>query len=308
MIRMPGRSFTGALPSLTTEQSALRAELFADVQSLAGEIGQRNVFRYAKLTAAAEFIERSFTGAGWRPRRDSYEVDGKICHNIEVELPGRSAEVILVGAHYDSVIGAPGANDNGTGVAAVLALARRFSGKPCARTLRFVAFVNEEPPHFQTELMGSWVYASRCKQRGDRIAAMLSLETIGCFSSHRGSQHYPVPLLGLVYPSAGNFIAFVGDIRSRKLVRQSIGSFRRHTQFPSEGAALPAGIPGIGWSDHWSFWQHGYPAIMITDTAPFRYPHYHLGSDTPEQLDYASMARVVSGVEKVIRDLADAVE
>jgi Zn-dependent M28 family amino/carboxypeptidase len=203
------------------------------------------------------------------------------------------------------VTGAPGANDNGSGVAGVLALARRFAGKPCARTLRFVAFVNEEPGHFQTELMGSWVYARRCKERGDRIAAMVSLETIGCFFHEPGTQSYPAPGLGLCYPTTGNFIAFVGDLSSRKLVRRAIGSFRRGAEFPSEGAALPASIPGIGWSDHWAFWQHGYPAIMVTDTAPFRYPHYHLRSDTPEQLDYDSMSRVIFGLEKVVAELAN---
>ena len=135
---------------------------------------------------------------------------------------------------------------------------------------------------------------------------MISLETVGCFFTQPNSQRYPVPLLGAIYPTTGNFIAFVGNIASRKLVRQAIGSFRRHAQFPSEGAALPPSIPGVGWSDHWSFWQHGYNAIMVTDTAPFRYPHYHTPSDTPEKLDYDSMARVVAGMENVIRDLLDA--
>lgn len=152
--------------------------------------------------------------------------------------------------------------------------------------------------------MGSLVYAGRCKRLGDPIVAMLSLETIGCFLQAPGSQQYPLPVLDMIYPDAGNFIAFVGDFASRALIRRALGSFRRHAQFPSEGAALPASVPGVGWSDHWAFWQHGYPAFMITDTAPFRYPHYHTVRDTPDQLDYDSMARVVSGVEKVISELA----
>jgi hypothetical protein len=304
MIRMPGKSFAGEAPPLSTEQLALRAELVRDVQTLASEIGERNVIHYRELTAAAEFIERSFADAGLRSRRDTYEVDGQPCHNIEAEVPGQSPEAIVIGAHYDSVVGAPGANDNGSGVAAVLALARRFAGQPTARTLRFVAFVNEEPGHFQTELMGSWVYASRCKSRGDRIAGMLSLETIGCFFKEPRSQNYPIPALGMIYPDRGNFIAFVGDLSSRKLVRKAIARFRQHATVPSEGAVLPASVPGVGWSDHWSFWQHGYPALMVTDTAPFRYPHYHQRSDTPDQLDYDAMTRVVSGVEHVIAELA----
>jgi hypothetical protein len=304
MMRMPGKSFIGALPPLTQKQIALQAELVRDVQVLAGDIGERNVEHHQELTAAAEWIERSFRDAGYLPRRDSYEVESKPCHNIEAELPGRGSGILVIGAHYDSVSGAPGANDNGSGVAAMLALARRFAGQPGERTLRFVAFVNEEPGHFQTELMGSWVYASRCKNRGDQISGMISLETIGCFSHEPGSQSYPVPLLGMIYPSVGNFIAFVGDLSSRKLVQEAVGSFRRNAQFPSEGAVLPASIPGVGWSDHWSFWQHGYPALMITDTAPFRYPHYHRRTDTPQQLDYDSMARVITGVETVIAEFA----
>jgi Zn-dependent M28 family amino/carboxypeptidase len=171
--------------------------------------------------------------------------------------------------------------------------------------VRFVAFVNEESPFFQTQQMGSWVYANECKLRGDHIAAMVSLETLGYFSVSSGSQKYPVPWLSMIYPNVGNFIAFVGNVSSRALVKQAIGSFRRRAEFPSEGAALPARIPGVGWSDHWSFWEHGYPAIMITDTAPFRYPHYHAASDTPDKLDYASMARVVEALTNVIEELAN---
>ena len=305
MVRMPGKSFHGASPALSTAELVLREELAADVRQLAGAIGERNVAHYEALVAAAEFIAQSFVQAGLIPRRDGYEVAGKLCENIEVEIPGSSAEVVILGAHYDSVLGSPGANDNGSGVAVFLALARRFAGKPNARTLRFVAFANEEPGYFQSEQMGSLVYASRCKARGDRIVAMVSLETVGYFSDAPGSQNYPMLGLGAIYPSRGNFIAFVGNVSSRALVRQAIASFRQHATLPSEGAALPANVPGVGWSDHWAFWQHGYPAIMLTDTAPFRYPHYHARSDTPDKLDYDSMARLVTGVEEVVTDLAN---
>ena len=228
-------------------------------------------------------------------------------HNIEAEIHGASPEIVLVGAHYDSVFGAPGANDNGTGVAALLALARRFAGKQTQHTLRFVAFVNEEPPYFQTPQMGSLVYAGRCKARGDRIAAMISLETIGYFSDAPRSQKYPVAALGAFYPKVGNFIGIVGNVRSRWLVRRAIAEFRKEGKIPTEGAALPAFIAGVGWSDQWSFWQHGYPGIMITDTAPFRYPHYHEATDTPDKLDYDRFALVVSSAEKLIRSLGESV-
>ncbi|HWM25987.1 MAG TPA: M28 family peptidase [Chthoniobacterales bacterium] len=302
-MRMPGRNVSTAAP-LSADEIALRAELAADVQTLAGEIGERNMRRYPQLNAAADFIEDSFSRAGLQPRRDTYELDGRACHNIETEIRGARPQILLIGAHYDSVFGSPGANDNGSGVAALLALARRFAGKSAGQTLRFVAFVNEEPFYFQSEQMGSFVYASRCKARGDQITGMISLETIGYFSDAPGSQAYPSPVIAPFYPSTGNFIAFVGNIGSRTLLRRAIALFRQQGKLPSEGAALPSFVPGVGWSDQWAFWQHGYPGIMITDTAPFRYPHYHEATDNPDKLDYDRFALVVSGVEKMIEGLA----
>src|SRR5207248_5216716 len=244
-----------------------------------GQIGERNLNRYPQLQAAADFIESSLVRAGLQPQRDGYTLNDLVCHNIVAEVTGASPEIVLIGAHYDSVFGAPGANDNGSGVAAMLALARRFAGRPTSKTLRFVAFVNEEPPFFQTSQMGSFVYASRCKQHGDKIAAMISLETIGYFSDAPNSQSYPAPGLGIFYRTTGNFIGFVGNLRSRSLLRRALSTFRAQEKIPSEGAALPGFIPGVSWSDQWSFWKHGYPAIMVTDTALFRYPHYHLSTD-----------------------------
>ena len=309
-VRMPGKNISKAAP-LSPDDVKLREELRADVQKLAGEIGERNMWHYAQLNAAVDFIEDSFSRAGLHPRRDSYEIRGQACHNIEVEIPGEPQgaavssppQIILIGAHYDSVFGSPGANDNGSGVAAMLALARRFAGKTTQHTLRFVAFVNEEPPYFLGGDMGSFVYASRCKARGDKISAMISLETIGYFSDAPHSQTYPSPGLGIFYPKVGNFIGFVSNVQSRALLRRVVALFRKHAKIPSEGAALPSFVPGVSWSDQWSFWRCGYPGIMITDTAPFRYPHYHSASDTPDKLDYDRFTLVVSGMEKVIEDL-----
>lgn len=304
MIRMPGTSFRGTPPPLSANEVALRGELQAHVQKLAGEIGERNVQHYVELQAAADYIEHSLGEAGLRTRREGYEALGKTCDNIEGEIAGKSGEIFVVGAHYDSVFGSPGANDNGSGVAALLALARRFAGKATTVTLRFVAFPNEEPFHFQTELMGSWVYAERCRARGERIVGMVSLETVGYFSNEPNSQVFPVPGLSALYPTTGNFVAFVGNVASGGLVRRAIGTFREVAKLPSQGAALPGNVPGVGWSDHWAFWQHGYPAFMITDTAPFRYPHYHQRTDTPDKLDYDAMARLVSAFERVVADFA----
>jgi hypothetical protein len=301
-MRMPGKSISNAAP-LSSDEVALREELRTDVQKLAGEIGERNMWHYPQLNAAADFIEDSFSRAGLHPRRDSYELRGQACHNIEVENPGNRPEILLIGAHYDSVFGSPGANDNGSGVAATLALARRFAGKKPEHTLRFVAFVNEEPPYFLSGEMGSLVYAERCRARGDKISAMISLETIGYFSDAPNSQTYPSPGLGIFYPKVGNFIGFVANVHSRALLRRVIAFFREQAKIPSEGAALPWFVPGVSWSDQWSFWKQGYPGIMVTDTAPFRYPYYHSANDTPDKLDYDRFTLVVSGMEKVIEGL-----
>ena len=150
--------------------------------------------------------------------------------------------------------------------------------------------------------MGSVVYAKQCRKHREKIVAMLSLETIGYYTDERGTQHYPFPF-SLFYPSTGNFIGFVGNTLSAGLVRDVVASFRHHAKFPSEGGALPGAVPGIGFSDQWAFWQEGYPGVMVTDTAPFRYPYYHTREDTPDKVRYDHLARVVAGLEGVIGDI-----
>lgn len=304
MILMPGKSHRGPLPPLTPEQAALAPALRRDVVELAEKIGERNVVKYAELRRAADYVASQLAAVG-PVARHTYTASGRPCDNLEVEIPGTSApaEIVVVGAHYDSVLHSPGANDNASGVAGMLALARSLASAAPARTLRFVAFVNEEPPHFRTEEMGSRAYARRCRERKEKVVAMPSLETIGCYSDAPGSQKYPFPF-GLFYPSEGNFIAFVGNVSSRSLVRRCVGLFREKASFPSEGGALPSFTPGVGWSDHESFWENGYPGVMVTDTAPFRFVHYHGRGDTPDKIDYERCARVVAGVEQVVRALA----
>ncbi len=305
MTNMPGRSHSEVLASLSEGEVALRDRLAQHVWMLAGKIGERNLWRREALEASADYIEKSLQESGYRVASQDFMVAGGAVKNLEAELAGTGMadQIILLGAHYDSVMGSPGANDNATGTAAVLEIARLLAGQKFARAVRFVAFVNEEPPLFQTDAMGSRVYARRARARGERIVAMLSLETIGYYSDAEGSQHYPFPFM-FFYPSTANFIGFVGNIRARNLVRQSLQSFRRHALFPSEGVTAPGWIMGIGWSDHWSFWKEGYPAIMVTDTALFRYAHYHSVTDTPDEIDYARMARVVAGLARVVGDLA----
>ena len=304
MIRMPGKSYTGFLPPLSPKEAELSRTLQVDVEMLAGQIGIRNLYRLHSLSQAADFIEGRFMESGYTVRRETFECEGKPCRNLIVEVRGTHlpGEIILIGAHYDSAGDSPGANDNATGVAALLALAHAFSKEKPARTLRFVAFTNEEPPFFKSDCMGSRVHAKGCRKRKEKVIAMFSLETMGYYSDARSTQIYPPPM-SIFYPSTGNFIAFVGNLSCRGFLREVIASFRRNALFPSEGAALPSWIPGVDWSDHWSFWKEDYPAVMITDTAPFRYPDYHSISDTPDNIDYDRLARVVTGLEKVFREM-----
>lgn len=312
MIRMPDMHPIISIPPLTADQRALCAALKADVYTLAGEIGRRNVItRYEALCAAADTIERSLTTMGYQVRRQGYEINwlkGRPCYNLEAEIRGtvHPEDIVLIGAHYDSAEQTPGADDNASGVAAMLALARAFAGTHPERTLRFVALVNEEPPFFWTRDMGSLVYARQCRARNERIIAMLSLETLGYYSDEPGSQRYPIPLLGRIYPTTGNFVGFIGNIHSRSLVRSAVNSFRRAALCPAEAAFLPSWVTGVSWSDHWSFWRQGYPAIMVTDTALFRYRWYHTPDDTPDKLNYERMTLVVEGLKTVVSDLAGA--
>ncbi len=304
-LHMPNKSHTGPLPPLDGEERLLRDHLVAHVRFLAGEIGERNLWRYPALLSAAEYIETRFAELGYEPTDEPFESRGRRVRNIVAERRGRAApdEIVLVGAHYDTVPGSPGANDNGSGVAALLELARLLADSPLPRTLRLVAFVNEEAPFFASPEMGSLVHARGARARGEHIRAMLSLETIGYYADTPGSQHYPFPL-SIFYPERANFIGFVGNLGSRDLVRRALGAFRRTTPFPAEGAAVPAWVTGVGWSDHWSFWEMGYPAVMVTDTAFYRYAQYHTDQDTPEKVDYDRTARVVAGLARVIAELA----
>jgi Zn-dependent M28 family amino/carboxypeptidase len=304
MISMPGKSYSGPLPALLSDESDLETRLKGHVSFLAGEIGERNVVAYEALQATAQYIEDFLKAQGYSVKSQEYVTQRRKVRNLIAEIPGasRANEIVVIGAHYDTVDDCPGADDNSSGVAGLLELARRLKGARPSRTLRFVAFVNEEPPWFGTENMGSWVYARQARKLNENIVAAISLETIGMYSDTEASQKYPAGL-GMFYPSKGNFIGFVGNLASRPLLREAVKSFRARSSFPSEGAAAPQDIPGMGWSDHWSFWQEGYPAIMVTDTAPFRNKNYHRSTDTPDTLDYQRMARVVHGLERVVLDL-----
>lgn len=305
MSRMPGRSFSGTLPELTASELLLKDHLQIHVEMLAGKIGERNVWQYDNLQQAAEYIEGVFKQAGLNTRLLPYESVGKQVYNIEAEISGleNSSGILVVGAHYDSLVHTSGANDNGTGVSALLELARLVRDSKLNKTVRFVAFVNEEPPFFKTSRMGSWVYARQVLEDGDRLFGMISLETIGYFTPEPLSQKFPMPMLRFFYPDRGDFLALVGNFSSSHLLKRSVKAFRHHGAFPSEGIVAPGWLIGVDWSDHWSFWKIGCPSIMVTDTALFRYPHYHSADDTPDKVNYDALARVVTGLRAMIETL-----
>jgi len=287
--------------------ASLATRLRRHVERLADGIGERHVLRPEALHAAERYIGETWRALDYPVTRQNYEAQGVDCANLEISITGagRGGEIVLAGAHYDTVPGSPGADDNASGVAAVLELARLLREARPARTIRLVAFVNEEPPFFFWGEMGSKVYARAARARGDDIRVMLSLEMLGCYCDEKGSQAYP-PLLKHFYPAQGDYIAFVSNLRSRHALRNVFEAFREASDFPAEKLAAPALVPGIGWSDQLSFWRAGYPAAMVTDTAFHRYRHYHQPTDTPEKLDYARMARVVEGLARTLDRLASA--
>ncbi|HEY0008326.1 MAG TPA: M28 family peptidase, partial [Tepidisphaeraceae bacterium] len=274
-------------PDVSDASGDLVQRLRRDVEHLSVTIGERHTQKPEALQQTADYLTKSLAELGYAVDTQTFSARGVGVHNLAGERRGKTKpdEIVVIGAHYDSVWNCPAANDNGSGVAAVLEIARVFAKIEPDRTVRFVLFVNEEPPFFQTELMGSLQYAKRCKSRGENVVAMLSLETIGYFSDKPGSQRYPAAVpQGL--PDVGNYIALVSDVRSAPLLKEVEEAFNRHSDFPSQSAAAPESVAGVGFSDQWSFWRQGYPAVMVTDTAPFRYPYYHTPQDTPDKMDF----------------------
>lgn len=280
-----------------------RARLQDHVGKLASEIGERNLYQYEHLQAAADYIESCLGHFGYTVSRQVYEARERQFYNLEVEIPGteKPDEVVILGAHYDTDRKSPGANDNGSAIAALLELARAYAGKGFSRTLRIVAFTNEESPFTRTSSMGSRVYARRCRERQENIVAMVCLETIGFSSEEKGSQR--MSLMGLLLPTRGNFIALVGNSDSKNLLSELDQLFREKSEVPSKALTLPTNFPGAWSSDHWSFWKEDYPAVMVTDTAPLRYRQYHTPEDTPEKVNYEFLTRVVDGLERVVGEL-----
>ena len=277
--------------------------LRAHVRELAGTIGERHLARPRALEDASAYIEDALASLDLPVRRQEFHAAGQRVRNLEAVLADGASPSFVLGAHYDTVPGSPGADDNASGVAAALEIARLLAESSPRRRVRCVFFANEEPPWFQTDEMGSLHYAKALRERGDRVSGMLSLESIGYYDRAKGSQRYPFPL-GAAYPDTGDFVAIVADRARRGFLRRVVRSFESHSRFRVIGAAIPAWVPGVSWSDQWAFWQQGFPAAMVTDTAPFRNPAYHTEEDTPDRLDYTALASVTEALAAVAAELA----
>lgn len=276
------------------------------VEVLANEYPSRNGQFPALLNGAADFIEREFRALGYAVESQPYDCEGMTVRNLVVEKKGSKPDQssIILGAHYDTVIGTPGADDNASGIAGLLELARLLKDQPLQHTVRFVAFPHEEPPYFYTSLMGSQQYVKGLKQKGENVLAMLALEMLGYAGENYG-QLYPAPFMRLLgrYPRYGNYIALVGNLRSLGLMSIVRKTMRDQQTIGVESLSAPGFIPPLFLSDHSSFWKAGFPALMVTDTAFLRNPHYHIESDTPDTLNYEFLATVVSAVYAAVKSL-----
>lgn len=275
------------------------------MRALAGDIGPRHHGRPDALRAAERYVRESLAAPGYAVQEQAYAAGGGQARNFIAALPGASSAgpVLVVGAHYDTVPGTPGADDNASGVAALLELGSRFRGREPGRVeLRFVAFGTEEPPHFGGEEMGSVVHARSLKAEGREVLGMASLEMLGYYDERPGSQRYPPPL-SLFYPDTADYIGLVSNLASRRFLKDFAAGFKPPRGTRAISAALPGWVGEIALSDNSSYWNEGFPAVMVTDTSFLRYPHYHAATDTPEKLDYARMADVVDGLEAAIERL-----
>lgn len=279
------------------------ARLEAHVRVLAEDFVPRDENHPENLDRAAAYIGREFEKAGGAVEEQVFEIRGIPYRNVIARFGPDTKERIVVGAHYDAAGPYPGADDNASGVAGLIELAFLLGKDPLPLQAELVAYTLEEPPYFASPAMGSAIHAASLKSQGVKVRAMIGLEMIGYFTDEPGSQELPVPFLKLFYPSTGNFIAVVGKLGQGSLVRRIKKAMKRAAPLPVESINAPTSLPGVDLSDHRNYWAAGYPAVMITDTAFFRNPNYHMPSDTPETLDYRRMAMVVEGVYGAVKAL-----
>ncbi|MBC8183396.1 M28 family peptidase [candidate division KSB1 bacterium] len=283
----------------------LQENLIDHVNHLSEVIGPRNLDYYSSLNKASQYISQKMIEYGAEPVLQNYKCKGKLVNNIIAEKKGARFpdEIIIVGGHYDSVMDSPGADDNGTAIAALIELIRLLKDFPNQRTVRFVAFTLEEPPHFGSGKMGSLVYAKSCYKKKENIIAMIALEMLGYFTDEPMSQQYPFPEMLMAYPERGNFIAVVGNKQSEELTNKFADLLKETSLIKTETLIADASVPGVDLSDHASFWRYNYPALMITDTAFYRNPYYHTTEDKIDFLNFKVFAKLVYGLAFAIKKL-----
>lgn len=277
------------------------------VTHLSQTIGPRPWHDPVRLERSVRYISVQLASFGYRVDIQPFHCDGNTYQNVIAELPGKAEpeRIVVVGAHYDTVDTTPGADDNASGIAGVLTLARDFANRPLGKTVRFVAFPLEEPPFFRSSNMGSYRYAERLSEKGEHIEGMICLEMIGYFCDEPGCQGYPLPFMDWKYPQSGNYVSLVGNLASKEFTEIVARGFRAGTDLPTVLLNAPPVFIGIDFSDHWSFYQFGFPALMVTDTAFYRNPHYHMPTDLSQTLDYERMAKVVAGLKAALEAVGD---
>jgi hypothetical protein len=287
--------------SAVTEDSR---QLYRHVEALSVHIGSRSVYEPDKIEETKRYILACLESFGYTPELQPYAYGGKTFSNIIVSIQGksRSDETVIIGAHYDTVYGTPGADDNASAVAVLLEMSRMLKSISPERTLKLIFFVFEEPPLFRTQHMGSYVYAKEAKGRNENIRVMISLEMLGYYADKKGGQTFPLPLMGFMFSSTPDFIAVVGNLSSRSLVKRTGDALTRSSHISVETLSTVGFVPGVDFSDNWSFWKMGYTAVMITDTAFYRNPNYHTESDTIDTLDFNRMTELLKGLVEVARD------
>jgi len=282
-------------------------QLYTHVEHLSVTIGSRSIYEYDKIEDTKRYIVSCLKTFGYIPTLQNYDYEGKTFSNIIVSIPGVKYpdETVIIGAHYDTVYGTPGADDNASAVAVLLEVCRALKSISPGRTLKLIFFFLEEPPVFRTEHMGSYVYAKEAKARNENIKAMICLEMVGYYSDKKDGQTFPLPLMNMMFSTTPNFIAVVGNLKSRNLVDKVKNSLLKVSPIPVETLTSVSFVPGVDLSDHRSFWKMGYPAVMITDTAFYRNPNYHTENDTIDTLDFNTMADLLKGLLQAAKDLTD---
>ena len=279
-----------------------RKRLEADVKALASQFPTRSIEDIETLNKAADYIKSQFTSVTDRVEEQRFNYDGREYRNIICSFGPKDAPRIIIGAHYDVAgLHNPGADDNASGIAGVLELARMLSKEQpdLKHRVDLLAYTLEEPPYFNTPAMGSFMHANQLASAKVKVRLMVSAEMIGYFTDREDSQNYPVSILKWIYPSKGNFVGVVGLLFDRYLVARTKKLLRVTKELPVYSINAPRLVQGVDFSDHRNYWKFNFPAVMVTDTAFFRNPNYHSPSDTPNTLDYERMSKVVDGLYRI---------